>query len=241
MTNVDNNILNDFHVVTSKVQDNKTEFAKETELKKLRQFDTYREVKNDGQPTLTTRWVITKKDGKAKARLVVRGLEEDFIMPRDSPTVEKGAMRTVLAIAASMKWVIKTTDITSAFLHGKELDREVYLRPQVECHTPSNIIWKLKHGLYGLKDGARQFFISAKEELLKLGFKQCILDPAIFYIRKDEKLRGIICCHVDEFLHSGDMYFETFIQKLRQRLMQERWKRKFSGILALKWNRGKMA
>ena len=45
MTNVDNNITNDVHVVTSKVQDNETEFAKETELKKLRQFDTYREVK----------------------------------------------------------------------------------------------------------------------------------------------------------------------------------------------------
>ena len=138
-------------------------------------------------------------------------------MPRDSPTVGKGAMRTVLAIATSMKWVIKTTDINFAFLQGKELDREVHLRPPVESHTPSNIIWKLKHGLYDLKDGSRQFFISVKEELLKLGFKQCTLDPAISYVRKDEKLRGIICCHVDDFLHSGDMYFETFIQKLRQR------------------------
>ena len=136
-------------------------------------------------------------------------------MPRDSPTVGKGAMRTVLA--ASITWVIKTTDIKSAFLQGKELDREIYLRPPVESHTPSNVILKLKHGLYGLKDGARQFFISVKEELLKLGFKQCTLDPAIFYVRKGEKLRGIICCHVDDFLHSGDMYFETFIQKLRQR------------------------
>ena len=67
------NITNDVHIVTSKVQDSESEFANETELKNLRQFDTYREVKNDGQLTLTTRWVITKKDGKAKARLVVGG------------------------------------------------------------------------------------------------------------------------------------------------------------------------
>ena len=53
------------------------------------------------------------------------------------------------------------------------------------------MIWKLKHGLYGLKDGARQFFISVKEELLKLGIKQCLLDPAIFYLHKDGKLEGI--------------------------------------------------
>ena len=118
---------------------------------------------------------------------MVRGFEEDFILPKDSPTVGKGAM--VLAIASSMKWMIKTTDIKSAFLQGKELDRDVYLRPTAESHTPSNMIWKLKHGLYGLKDGAQQFFISVKEELLKLGFKQCTLDPAIFYLHKDGKLK----------------------------------------------------
>ena len=73
VTNVDNNITNDVHVVTSKVQDNETEFAKETELKTLRQFDTYREVKNDGQPTLTTRWLITKKGGKATGKVGSEG------------------------------------------------------------------------------------------------------------------------------------------------------------------------
>ena len=101
------------------------------------------------------------------------GFEEDFILPKNSPTVGKGAMRMVLAIASSMKWMIKATDIKSAFLQGTELNHDVYLRPPAESHIPSNMIWKLKHGLYELKDGARQFFISVKEELLKLGFKQC--------------------------------------------------------------------
>ena len=213
MTDGENNV----NVATCKVQDNEIGLAKEAELKKLCQFDTYEEVENKDQPTLTTRWVITNKDGQAKARLVVRGFEEDFILPRDSQTVGKGAMRTVLAIASSTKWVVKTTDIKSAFLQGKELDRDVYIRPPRESYTPSNMIWKLKHGLYGLKEWARQFFISF-EELLKLGFRQCTLDPAIFYVHKDGKLRGIICCHVDDFLHAGDPYFETLVKKLRQRI-----------------------
>ena len=178
MTDGENNDLN-VHVEIG--------LAKEAELKKLCQFDTYEEVENKDQPTLTTRWVITNKDGQAKARLVVRGFEEDFILPRDNPTVGKGAMRTVLAIASSTNWVVKTTDIKSAFLQGKELDREVYNRPPQESHNPSNMIWKLKHGLYGLKDGARQFFISVKKKLPKLGFRQCTLDPAIFYVHKDGK------------------------------------------------------
>ena len=62
----------------------------------------------------------------------------------------------------------KTTDIKSAFLQGKEIDHDVNSRLPAESHIPNNMIWKLKHGLYGLKDCARQFFISVKEELLKL-------------------------------------------------------------------------
>ena len=67
--------------------------AKLAELQKLRNFDTYQEVKDCGQQTLSTRWVITNKEGQTKARLVVRGFEEEFKMPRDSRTVGKGTMR----------------------------------------------------------------------------------------------------------------------------------------------------
>ena len=67
--------------------------AKLAELQKLQQFNTYEEVKDCGQQTLSTRWVITDKEGQTKARLVVRGFEEEFMMPRDSPTVWKGTMR----------------------------------------------------------------------------------------------------------------------------------------------------
>lgn len=94
---------------------------------------------------------------------------------------------------------------------------ETYIYPPTESKAPQHIIWKLKHGLYGLKDGARQFYESVKEELLKLGFTQCKLDPAVFYIQEDKKLRGVICCHVDDFLHAGDQFFERLMNKLRVR------------------------
>ena len=73
----------------------------------------------------------------------------------------------------------------------------------------------------------KTIFISVKEELLKLGFKQCSLDPAIFYLHKDCNLEGIICCHVDDFLHSGGRYFETLVRKLGQWFyagkVEEKW------------------
>ena len=189
--------------------------AKENELDKLAQFETYEEVFNYGQKTLSTRWVVTNKDSNTKARLVVRGFEEqDLEILKDSPTIGKGAMRMFLSIAALEQWTVKTTDIKYAFLQGKTADRDIYIKPPEESKTPQDIIWKLKHGL---KNGARQFYESVKDELLKLGFSQCKLDPAVFYIQENGKLRGIICCHVDDFLHAGDHWFEKLLEKLRAR------------------------
>ena len=104
--------------------------AKENELDKLVQFGTHEEVVNSGQKTLSTRWVITTKDRNNKARLVVRGFEEkDLEIPRDSPTVSKGAMRLFLSVAALQTWTVQPTDIKSAFLQGNELDRDIYIYP----------------------------------------------------------------------------------------------------------------
>ena len=126
-------------------------------------------------------------------------------------------MRILLSVVAHAQWTVKTTDIKSAFLQGNELDREIYVRPPQESRTPKHKIWKLKHGLYGLKDGARQFYESVKEELLKLGFTQCKLDPAVFYVHENKELIGMICCHVDDFLHAGNQRFEKLIEKLKER------------------------
>ena len=88
-------------------------------------------------------------------------------------------MRLFLSVAALEKGTVKTTDIKSAFYKEKNLT-ETYIYPPTESKAPQHIIWKLRHGLYGPKDGARQFYESVKEELLKLGFTQCKLDPAVF-------------------------------------------------------------
>ena len=152
------------------------------------------------------------KDGNTKARSVVRGFEKkDLEIPRDSPTVGKDAMRLFLSNAAIKERTVKTTDMSSAFLQGKELDRDVYIRPPKESKASKHAIWKLKYGLYGLKNGARQLYESVKEKLINLGFIQCKLDPAVFYFHKDKKLIGMICCHVDDFLHAGDNSFDMLM------------------------------
>ena len=187
-----------------------TTVAKVAELLKLKQFNTYQGVKNCGQYTLSIRWVITKKDGQIKERLVVRGFEEELMMRRDSPTVGKGTMRIFLAIVSCKNWTVKTTDIRFAYLQGKELRRDVYIKPPKESETDEGVVWKLKHGLYGLKDGARQFYVSVKEKLLKW-CKISEMDPTMFYLHKGDNLSGIVWCHVDDFLHAGEEHFDDIM------------------------------
>ena len=193
--------------------------AKLAELQKLRHFNTYEEVNDCVQKSQLTRWVITNKDEQKKARLVVRGFEEEFTMPRDSPTVDKGTKRIFLTISSTYNLTVKTTGIKSAFLQSREIRRDVFIKPPRESDTEKGTIWKLKHGLYGLKDGATQFYLSVKDKLLRLGCKMSELDPAMFFLHNSGKLSGIICCHVDDFLHAGGEHLEKIMVNLRKRFV----------------------
>ena len=126
----------------------------------------------------------------------------------------------VLAITASKGWEIKTTDIKSAFLQGKEMDREVYLKPPKEAKTKDGFIWRLIHCLYGLNDAARQFYQSVVEFLKSVGCRQSSLDPALFFMLDKGELVGIVASHVDDFLHSGtDMFEKVVLDRLRERFL----------------------
>ena len=99
-----------------------------------------------------------------RARLVARGFEEDTSrIEVDSPTVGKSTVRMVLAVAAAKHWIIKSTDIKSAFLQGNVLQRDVYIKPPKEANVSDGCVWKLSRCLYGLNDAARQFYDSVVE------------------------------------------------------------------------------
>ena len=194
--------------------------AKRTELTKLKKFDTYEEVVNNEQNTISTTWVLWKKGEGIRARLVARGFEENAILQKDSPTVGKQTLRVFLAIAASKSWGVKTTDIKSAFLQSKQIDRDVYVTPPKEAGCPDGYIWKLKRCLYGLNDAARQFFDSVTSELKTYGCQQSDLDPALFYIRREGRLVGMLVSHIDDFLHAGEPLFDELVMsKLRARFL----------------------
>lgn len=216
-----NNVL--YLTLVPKSEQNSTECldAKQKELEKLKHFKTYDLVGDIGQDRISTRWVMTRKDDKPRARLVARGFEDMDDVQSDSPTVGKSVMRLFLTVVSSKNWKIVTTDITSAFLQGKTLEREVFIIPPVEAHVPDGTLWKLKKCLYGLNDAARQFYLSVANEMSNLNCSQSSLDPSMYYKSNNEsQLSGILLSHIDDFLHAGDEKFENdVLSPLRTRFV----------------------
>ena len=185
--------------------------AKEAELIKLMDFDTYKVVEDQGQERISTTWVISKKGEEVRARLVARGYEEEEDIQSDSPTLSKAGLRVITTVAASKEWTIETTDIKSAFLQGSKLERKVYIKPPKEAKV-TNKLWELTKALYGWKDASRQWFFKVREKLTKLGCQQSKLDPELFYkYNQNRKISGIIGLHVDDFFHAGDQTFNSSV------------------------------
>ncbi len=184
--------------------------AKYNELQKLKEFDTYKEVDDQGQERITTVWVMTEKGTETRARLTARGFQETQDIPKDSPTMHKCSLRLLLTLAAAHGWKISTTDIRSAFLQGNDLERIVHVKPPKEANTP-NKLWLLKKCLYGLKDASKAWYCKVEKHLYSLGFKRAHDDYGLFYLVKNGVLQGFIGLHVDDFIHAGSSYFNNTI------------------------------
>ena len=186
--------------------------AKKVELKKLEEFKSYSVVDDEGQYRISCTWVLWYKGEDVRARLVARGFEEIEEVAADSPTVDKCNLRLALAIIASHGWTPETSDVKSAFLQGRQLDRLVTIKPPKEADVPKGKLWQLRVALYGLNDASLQFFLKCKEILLKLNCVQSLVDPAMFMkYGSREELIGVIVSHVDDFMHGGTPEFKTTV------------------------------
>ena len=83
--------------------------AKTAEINNLLDYDVFEEVKDKGQDTIGSRWVVTTKekhDGqkqKTKARLVAHGFQETLKPQSDSPTVSKESFKMLMVVASNSK------------------------------------------------------------------------------------------------------------------------------------------
>ena len=197
------------NVFLGSCKNDKFEESRQKELANWKQMGVYEEVDDEGQQAISVKWVYKEKiqndQHKMKARLVARGYEEQQDLLTDSPTCNKDSLRTILAIISSFDWTVNSFDVKAAFLQGKELDRELYLRPPKQANAPGKL-WRLRRCVYGLNDASRYWYMRIREELLKLNCQCSQADPSVFFFRSSG-LEGLMISHVDDFIWAGTNKF----------------------------------
>ena len=146
-----------------------------------------------------------KKGLKAKSRIVLPGhLDPDLGSVRtDAPTTQLTSVRLAMILSLSRTWECWLFDVSTAFLSGKNVSRDLYVRPPRDLKGVSaGELWKILKSAYGLSEAPRLWYQKAKEDLKTCGFTELDFAPATFV--KLKKRRGILvvvailCLHVDD-------------------------------------------
>lgn len=112
-------------------------------------------------------------------------------------------------------------DVKNAYFSGRSVNREIYLdqpRGGLPNLQPGQLL-RARKAIYGFSEAARLFWLALRDHLLADGWVESKLEPALFYLRVDGKLRGILVTHVDDIeggLHPN--YLQKAFQKSSQAL-----------------------
>ncbi|UYV70659.1 hypothetical protein LAZ67_8000192, partial [Cordylochernes scorpioides] len=122
-------------------------------LAKNEVWEIVKENEASNKKILTSKWLFkVKEDGRYKARLVVRGFEQEAGIDYDetfSPVISTVSLRIYFALMAKRRFVFKTFDIKTAFLYGF-LDEEIYV--QLPEGYKGNIWPNVKRIFFNLPD-----------------------------------------------------------------------------------------
>ena len=128
-----------------------------------------------------------------------------------SPTVDRGVWRMMVVLRAVYGWVPYCFDISTAFLQGRQITRDVFLRPPAEIGEPGMVI-KLNKSVYGLVDAPLQPSEALNEGIVAIGGVRLPYDKcAWMWYADDSSLLAMLCAHVDDLYCSADPSFEELL------------------------------
>lgn len=111
------------------------------------------------------------------------------------------SIRTIIALAAKSKMVLKQFDIKTAFLNG-DLKETVYMKQPIGFTDGTEKVCKLLKSLYGLKQASRCWNQKFTHFIKKFDFIQSVDDPCVF-IRKNSGTTILLAIYVDDGLISA--------------------------------------
>lgn len=150
------------------------------------------------------------KDGdisRFKGRLVAKGFTQvfgqDFTFTF-APVARWESIRSLLCIATLNDFELRHIDVKNAYLNAP-LEEEIYMIAPEGCKSQ---YWRLKKGLYGLRQAGRQWYIHLNDTYSSLGFKRCQSDWSV-YIRNSPTGISISATSVDDLLLASSTQKES--------------------------------
>lgn len=162
------------------------------------------------------RWVFdVKKDGRFKARLVVKGFLQvhgtDFT-ETFAPTATFAALRTLNVVAARYGLKVRGFDVVAAYLNSP-LDHEIWVWSPPGFKMSK--VMKLLKALYGTKQGAHCWWKFMDEQLRTMGFQPSQFDASFYVLRRGEDM-VMIWVHFDDGAVVGTN--DALIQEVEEKL-----------------------
>ena len=174
-----------------------------------------------------------------KSRLVGCGNFEDTDGLRtDSPTGDVDAHNLVFSWCASHKVKIRSADISSAYLQGKQNDRVILYRiPKggiPEEGIEEGQVLAARVPIYGTKDAGRGFWLRLTEVVKEHNYTLNKILPTMFSLRDNGKIVGVMSSNVDDLLYGSLPEFEGAMNNIFGYLQSTRTQRSSVPIL---WER----
>jgi hypothetical protein len=178
---------------------------------------------------VSSKWLFKIKhaaDGsieKYKARFVACGFSQKEGIDYEktfAPVARYTSIRTIIALAAKMKWKLHQMDVETAFLNGV-IEEEVYIeQPQgFEVENRKSHVCKLTKALYGLRQAPRAWYGRIGNLFTSLGFTKSKADSNLnlyFKVMNDEPV--ILLQYVDDLFLTRE---EKLIAECKKRLASE--------------------
>jgi hypothetical protein len=158
------------------------------------------------------KWVFKKKkNGTYHSHLIAQGYSQipgvDFT-ENFAPVIQDSSFQLICLLWALNDWEGELIDIESAFLYG-DLEEKIFMKIpegyfEVFGTTTEGESLELLKAIYGLVQGARQFWKKLRQVLVdELNFSACLADPCLL-MRQNNSGTVIFCCYVDDGLAIGN-------------------------------------
>ena len=136
-----------------------------------------------------------------------------------SPVVCFETVRLMLGLATLEKWHITGLDVRNAYLY-KELDEKIYIEQPEGFTKDPNIVLRLQHAIYGLKQAGLTWWHKLDASIKDLGFGQLKLEARIFRYQKLGTNITVAIVYVDDTFFCGPDL--TILNDLKQKFIK-RW------------------